>query len=158
MEQDLENKQGTLRLIILYKFLAGILHLTLAIGMLGLLNKESEETLLSFITSFNINLNMSYIEGLIKDAYLLSNKVILAAFAVFFFFSLLAFLESYGLHIRQRWGEWLTVISTATFIPYEVYEIIVRISPGRIVLLIVNCLIVYYLAKHKELFKGKNEA
>ncbi|MEK7828700.1 MAG: DUF2127 domain-containing protein, partial [Deltaproteobacteria bacterium] len=68
-------------------------------------------------------------------------------------YALLNLAMGYGLHRRKRWAEWLTVIATALLIPLEIYEIIQEQTVIRIGILILNCAIVYYLAKHKELFK-----
>ncbi|MBI5892554.1 MAG: DUF2127 domain-containing protein [Deltaproteobacteria bacterium] len=48
----------------------------------------------------------------------------------------------------------MTVIATGLFIPFEIYEVIQAQTLVRIGALILNIAIVYYLAKHKELFKG----
>ena len=55
----------------------------------------------------------------------------------------------------MRWAEWLTVIGTGALIPYEVYEIFKSFLFIKVLVLVINCLIVYFLAKHKELFKRR---
>jgi uncharacterized membrane protein (DUF2068 family) len=69
-----------------------------------------------------------------------------------FFYAGLNLVEAYGLAKRYRWAEYLTVVATGMFIPFEVYEIIVRVTPLRIGALVINVLVVIFLAKHKELF------
>jgi uncharacterized membrane protein (DUF2068 family) len=53
--------------------------------------------------------------------------------------------EGVGLLARRRWAEWLTVIVTGSFIPFEVYELVTHFGPGKIAALIVNGVIVAYL-------------
>jgi uncharacterized membrane protein (DUF2068 family) len=55
-------------------------------------------------------------------------------------------IEGAGLIRRRRWAEWLTVVVTGSFIPFEVYELVRRAGPGKIVALILNVAIVVYLA------------
>ncbi len=53
--------------------------------------------------------------------------------------------EGIGLVLRKHWAEWLTVIVTGSFVPLEVYEIVHRPGPGKVVALVVNLAIVVYL-------------
>lgn len=58
--------------------------------------------------------------------------------------------EGVGLWRRIRWVEWLTVIATASLVPFELYELAVR-PPGRriavLVTLVLNVLILGYLIR-----------
>lgn len=64
-----------------------------------------------------------------------------------FAYSLLFLAEAIGLWMQKRWAEWLTVVATALLIPPEIYELFTH--PGRtvFVLLAVNVLVVWLLAK-----------
>ena len=53
--------------------------------------------------------------------------------------------EGVGLLKKRRWAEWLTVGVTASFIPLEIYEVVQRLSAGKIAALILNVGIVIYL-------------
>ena len=54
--------------------------------------------------------------------------------------------EAYMLHRRWRWGEWLVVVATGTFVPWEVYEVVVHLKPVRIGVLAINLAVVGYLS------------
>jgi len=60
--------------------------------------------------------------------------------------------EAIGLWWQKRWAEYLTLIATALFIPLEVYEIVHKLSPLKIIALIVNVAVVLYLLFAKRLF------
>lgn len=55
--------------------------------------------------------------------------------------------EGIGLLLRKRWAEYLTVISTAGFLPLEVYELAAKphARVAKIVLILANAAIVAYL-------------
>jgi uncharacterized membrane protein (DUF2068 family) len=61
-------------------------------------------------------------------------------------------IEAVGLWMQKRWAEYLTLIATALFIPLEVYEIVHKGSPLKVIALIVNVAIVVYLLYAKRLF------
>src|SRR5262249_47735664 len=50
-----------------------------------------------------------------------------------------------GLLLKKRWAEWLTVLVTASFVPFEVYEIAQRGGAAKIAALVLNVAIVAYL-------------
>jgi uncharacterized membrane protein (DUF2068 family) len=55
--------------------------------------------------------------------------------------------EGTGLWLDKLWAEYLTVIATSLLIPLELYELIVRPSPWKAAGVLVNVLIVVYLAR-----------
>ena len=57
--------------------------------------------------------------------------------------------EGVGLLERRRWAEWLTVIVTSSFIPFEIYELARRPGPGKVVALALNGAIAAYLAARR---------
>jgi uncharacterized membrane protein (DUF2068 family) len=67
-------------------------------------------------------------------------------------YAVLEGVEAVGLWWQKRWAEYLTLIATALFIPLEVYEIVHKGSPLKILALIVNVAVVLYLLFAKRLF------
>ena len=53
--------------------------------------------------------------------------------------------EGFGLLLRQRWAEYLTVVATGLLVPLELYEIARRPTWTRLAVLAVNIVIVWYL-------------
>ena len=53
--------------------------------------------------------------------------------------------EGIGLWLQKWWAEYLTIIVTISFIPFEVYEIAHQPHAGRIVTLVLNVAAVIYL-------------
>jgi len=63
-----------------------------------------------------------------------------------FFYAALRFCEGTGLALKQRWAEYLTMVTTGVLVPVEVYEIYVHPTWGKLVVLAVNLVVVAYLA------------
>jgi uncharacterized membrane protein (DUF2068 family) len=60
--------------------------------------------------------------------------------------------EAVGLWLEKRWAEYLTALATAGFLPFEVHELVARVTVFRIVAFVVNLLILAYLVWAKRLF------
>lgn len=149
------KKEKFLKFIIIQKFSTGSLELLLSLGVLSFLNRDIEAVALNIVEYLTLDVENRYVEMLIKKAGMISNGTLLGVSGGLFFFGVLSLIEGWGLHKRRRWAEWLTVVSTSVFIPFEVYEIIKAVSIIKVGTLILNAAIVYYLARHKELFKRR---
>jgi len=53
--------------------------------------------------------------------------------------------EGVGLLKRRRWGEWVTIFITGSFIPLEIYELAHKPSAAKAVAIALNVAIVVYL-------------
>jgi uncharacterized membrane protein (DUF2068 family) len=60
--------------------------------------------------------------------------------------------EAVGLWRERRWAEYLTAVATAGFLPFEIHELLVRVSVFRVGALVVNIAILVYLVYAKRLF------
>jgi uncharacterized membrane protein (DUF2068 family) len=60
--------------------------------------------------------------------------------------------EGVGLWMLKRWGEYLAVVATSAFLPFEVYELVDRVTALRVGALILNLAAVAYLLYSKRLF------
>ena len=61
-------------------------------------------------------------------------------------------MESIGLWLGQRWGEYFAMVATSIFLPYEIYDLTVKITWLRVGAFAVNLLLVIYLVWTKRLF------
>jgi len=76
--------------------------------------------------------------------------IILAVTAVAY--CLVEGVEAVGLWLEKRWAEYLTAIATAGFLPFEIHELIKRVTWVRITALVVNVAILVWLVWKKRLF------
>jgi uncharacterized membrane protein (DUF2068 family) len=58
-------------------------------------------------------------------------------------------IEAVGLWLQRVWAEYLTIVATTSFIPFEVYELTRRFTPIRLGALVVNVGIVGYLVARR---------
>jgi uncharacterized membrane protein (DUF2068 family) len=67
-------------------------------------------------------------------------------------YALLNLVEATGLWLMKRWGEYVAVIGTSLFLPLEIHEIILKLTPLRVGALVINLFLVAYLVWSKHLF------
>jgi uncharacterized membrane protein (DUF2068 family) len=60
--------------------------------------------------------------------------------------------EAVGLWRERRWAEYLTALATAGFLPFEIHELVKRVTVLRVLALVVNIAVLVYLVWAKHLF------
>jgi uncharacterized membrane protein (DUF2068 family) len=60
-------------------------------------------------------------------------------------YALLFTVEGVGLWLDRRWAEYLTIVATASFIPFEIYEVMKKMTVIRAGTLVLNVAILIYL-------------
>jgi uncharacterized membrane protein (DUF2068 family) len=137
------------RVIAIFKFVKAVLLIITSYGVHKLLDPQLIDQIRVWSASVTDRVDqrlilraLSWVEGLGADRLHLVMAVTIAYTAV-------VLLEGTGLWLRQRWGEWVTLIATCSLIPFELWELIQR-PPGHrwtvVATLCVNLLIAAYLA------------
>jgi uncharacterized membrane protein (DUF2068 family) len=140
------TKHGrALWLIAAFKMLKGLALLTLAIGALKLLHKDVAAEAERLIDYLRVDPQGRLAQKLMEKLGLLTDKKLEELGITTFFYSGLLLTEGIGLGFRQSWAEYLTIVTTTSLIPLEVYEIARRVSAPRILLLLINIAVVIYL-------------
>lgn len=135
-----------LGLIAVLKLVKGILLLSAAIGILGLVDKNVSATVEHWITVLGMDPDDRYIHALLARFAAVDNRQLKLFSAGSFFYSALLLTEGIGLWLEQRWAEYLTVIATSSLVPLELYELARGLSLTKLVVLGINLVVVWYLS------------
>jgi uncharacterized membrane protein (DUF2068 family) len=76
-----------------------------------------------------------------------SNHGIVLGIAALGFDGALTALEAWSLRTGRWWGAWLVVVATGSLLPFELYELARHPRVSRALLIVVNLIIVIYLAR-----------
>ena len=106
------------------------------------------------------NVNHSKLLGLINDSFTLTPTVLLWLAVGVAAYAVIELIEAVGLWLGKRWGEYFAMIATSVFLPYEVYDLVHKVTWLRVVAFIINLLLVAYLVWSKHLLgvRGGKEA
>jgi uncharacterized membrane protein (DUF2068 family) len=139
------HSQRGLLLIGAFKLLKSATLIAVGIGALKLLHRDIAAEVASWIDSLDLDPNNPYIVRLMERLSNLDPHKLKALGVGTFVYAAIYLTEGVGLVLRKRWAEYLTIISTAGFIPLELYELAKRVDFLRIAVLLINILIVVYL-------------
>jgi len=134
-----------LRLIAAFKLLKGLALLALGIGALKLLHKDVEAIVVHWINVFQVDPHSHYLQLLLARLSILDDRRLKELSVGTFIYSGLFLTEGIGLALGKRWAEYLTIVSTASLLPLEVYELAKHASSGKGLALLINLAVVVYL-------------
>jgi uncharacterized membrane protein (DUF2068 family) len=134
-----------IRLIAAFKLFKGLVLLAVGIGAVNLLHKDIAFEFVRWADLFRVDPNNHYIHRLLERFLTLDARKLRELSVGTFFYSALLLTEGTGLLLGKRWAEYFTIIATCSFIPLEVYEIVKRVSPAKLVVLLLNIVVVAYL-------------
>jgi uncharacterized membrane protein (DUF2068 family) len=101
------------------------------------------------------NVNNSHLLGLIRDAFTLNPRTLTWLAIALAGYALIELVESIGLWQGKRWGEYFAMVATSIFIPYEIYDLTVKVTWLRLLAFGINLLLVFYLVWTKRLFGAR---
>ena len=98
------------------------------------------------------NVDHSRLLGLIQHSFTLDARTLTWLAIGLAGYAIIELTEGLGLWLGQRWGEYFAMVATSVFLPYEVYDLTVKVTWLRVGALVVNLLLVVYLVWSKRLF------
>ncbi|HEY1984217.1 MAG TPA: DUF2127 domain-containing protein [Terracidiphilus sp.] len=134
-------------LIAAYKLLQALLFVAIGVGALRLLHQDIDDVLMKIAKDLRFNTESRFVDFLLDRASLLNDPMLRRIGLAAFCYAAVGILEGIGLYLEKAWGEYLTLIITASFLPLEIHEILRRSTMPRVTLLIVNVLVLLYLLK-----------
>jgi uncharacterized membrane protein (DUF2068 family) len=139
-----KHHKGVLIIAIL-KLLKGIFLLAVGLGAISLLHRDVAQIAEHWMLFFRLDPGGKFFDAVIDKVALVNDHRLRQVSAGTFFYAAVVLTEGTGLLLEKRWAEWVTVLFTGSFVPFEIYEICHRFSLAKVAVLLVNIVIVIYL-------------
>jgi uncharacterized membrane protein (DUF2068 family) len=107
------------------------------------------------LRSLGLNIDHSKLIGLIRHAFTLDPRTLTWLAWAAAGYAAIELLESIGLWLLQRWGEYFAMVATSVGIPYEIYDLTSKVTALRAAFFAVNLALVVYLVLTKRLFGAR---
>src|ERR1700754_1505784 len=134
-----------LLLIGLFKLAKAIFFFCIGVGAIHLLHKDLEDELLRLAVRVKFDPESKFVALLLDKVDLIDAHRLRQISVATFAYSALALTEGVGLLMEKVWAEYLTLILTISFLPWELYELARRPDWFRLSLLVINLAVLWYL-------------
>jgi len=149
------KKHGGLMAIAALKFVNGFGLLAIGLGALHYLHGDIEKDVAHWMEWLRADPHNRYLLWLLEKLSNVDEHRLRQLSVGTFFYSALFLCEGTGLALAKRWAEYLTIVTTASLMPLEMYEIYVHPTWPRVVVLVVNIVVVAYLVRELRTTKRR---
>lgn len=139
-----ERHDGVLRLIAVFKFLKAALLVAAGLGALELVRPGMAARAHAWGMAMGSSELPVVRAAIARISGFTHLHLVELGFGAFAYAALFA-VEGTGLWLGKRWAEYLTVVATASLVPFEVYELARRATLPRASALALNLVVVAYL-------------
>jgi uncharacterized membrane protein (DUF2068 family) len=154
MRKNRTHSRG-LMLIAVFKLLKGVVLLAVGIGALRLLHKDVAALVDHWINAFRADPHNRYLHWLLAKLPMVDDHKLKELSVGTFIYSAIFLTEGTGLAWGKRWAEYFTIVTTASFLPLEIYEIFRHATTAKGVALTVNIAVVLYLVRELRRYPKK---
>jgi uncharacterized membrane protein (DUF2068 family) len=143
--RDPEHIKGV-RTVATVEFAKGVIVFLAGLGLFSVRHKNIWGVAESFLEFFHANPYRHYVGVFIDLVSRVSDLRLWKIAVVAGVYVILRFVEAYGLWYALPWAEWLAIASGTIYIPFEFADLLRRPTPFRVLVLVVNLIIVLYIA------------
>jgi uncharacterized membrane protein (DUF2068 family) len=133
-----------------FKLLQAALFILLGIGAIRLLHKDLMRVAEHFILAMRFNPEGHFVSLVMDRVAMIDPHRLKEISAAIFAIAALDLIEGTGLVLERGWAEYVTLVLTASFLPWEFFEVLRRATWIRGGLLIINLAVVIYLAYYVQ--------
>jgi uncharacterized membrane protein (DUF2068 family) len=134
-----------LLLIGLFKLAKSIFFFCIGVGAVHLLHKDIGDVVMRVAVALKFDPESRFVGILLDKANLIDAHRLMQISVATFGYSAVALTEGVGLVREKVWAEYLTLILTVSFLPWEFYELVRRPDWFRVSLLLINLAVLAYL-------------
>jgi len=135
-----------LRGIASFEMAKGLVVLLAAFGVLFLVGRDPWDVADGLLRILHISPDHHFAQSFLNWSDTLTDAKLWAVAAAAIGYSILRFVEAYGLWRARAWAEWIALVSGSIYLPFEIYKLIHRQSLLHISILVINLGIVAYMA------------
>lgn len=132
-------------LIAAYKLIQALLFVSIGLGARHLLHKDVGDELAALADHLRFNPESRLVNFVLDKAELINDPLLRRIGLLAFSYSAISMIEGIGLYLEKTWAEYMTLVITASFLPWEIFEIFRRLTLIRVSLLGANLLVFFYL-------------
>ena len=135
-------KRGPIKIVALFEACKGFIALVAASGLLLLVHKDLHEFAMRLVEHAHLNPAAKYPNIFIKAATHLQNLHLVFIAVGAATYSVVRFIEAYGLLREAAWAEIFAAVSGAIYLPFEIVEAMRRFDALNIGTLVFNIAVV----------------
>ncbi|HWZ46498.1 MAG TPA: DUF2127 domain-containing protein [Candidatus Saccharimonadales bacterium] len=138
-------KHFGLRGIAIFEAGKGLLALAGGFWLFSLRHKDLQLVAEHILETLHINPDHNFYRAFMRGAGHVTTRTLWLMVSGVLVYVAIRFIEAIGLWLAREWAEWFALLSSAMYMPWEIYELVRRASAIKWGIFSVNVIIVLYL-------------
>jgi len=127
------------------------------IGLLALIHRDVQRVAEEVVRHLHLNPAKRFPRIFLDAAAAATDARLWALALAAVAYALVRFVEAVGLWRQRAWAEWFGILSGSIYLPVELYELTVSVTPVKLIILAVNLFIVGWLSWVRWQVRGRGE-
>ena len=149
------HSRGILRVVALFEAAKGLLVVCVGFGLLACIHKDLLSAAEQLVRHFHLDPARHYPRIFTDAAKHLTDRYLWVMAFSALLYSVVRFLQAYGLWHQRQWAKWFGLLTGAMYVPVELVAIIRGVTWPKVTVLVINAGIVGYLAY--ALWQSRND-
>ena len=134
-------------LIAMFKLAQAMLFIAIGVGALRLVHKDVGDLVTQLVDHLRFSPESHIVNFILVKATIIDDRMLRRISWLVFTYAAVGLVEGIGLYLEKTWAEYMTLGITASFLPWEIFEVYRKLTAIRATLLVVNVLVFLYLLK-----------
>jgi uncharacterized membrane protein (DUF2068 family) len=135
------------RAVALFEATKGAIVVLAGLGLLALIHHDAQDVAEDIVHHLHLNPARHFPRIFIDAAATATDTRLWALALTAMFYAAVRFAESYGLWHKRAWAEWFAILTGGIYLPVELYELTVSVTPVKTAVFLVNLFIVAWLSR-----------
>jgi uncharacterized membrane protein (DUF2068 family) len=147
--------------IAIFKLAKSAFFFSIGVGAIHFLHKDLGDAVLQLARALRFDPESRAVSLVLDKVDLIGAPRLREIGIATFAYSALALTEGIGLLLERTWAEYLTLILTVSFVPWELFELVAHPSAIRVAVFVINLAVLWYLVwllRRKGTFAPKKSA
>ena len=132
------------------KLIKAVVLVALGFGALKLLHRDLVDTVTRWVVDMRFDPEGRLVSLVLEKVAGISPHRLRQISIGIFCYAAMDVIEGGGLVLEKWWAEYLTLIVTASFLPWELFEIVRHVTKAKIVISLLNLAVVVYLVVYLQ--------
>ncbi len=134
------------RVVALFEAAKGAVVILAGFGLLALIHRNAQDVVEEIVRHLHFNPAKHFPHIFLDVAASVTDARLWALAVTALVYAVVRFVEAYGLWRQQAWAQWFGILSGGIYLPIEAYELFEKATVVRAGILVVNLLVVGWLA------------
>jgi len=148
------NSAG-IRTVALFEAAKGVAVVAAGLGLLALLHRDAQAVAEEIVRHLHVNPARHFPRIFLDAAATATDARLWSLALTAMAYAAVRFAEAYGLWHERDWAEWFAILTGAIYLPVELYELTVSVTPVKIAIFVVNLFIVAWLSRVRWLARAR---